>query len=80
MTAVNTDELISYYKTHSDNDTRKHFHINRNRLYKILVSVGISQHSAEENHAFKLILIQKNLTDEKRRSNSEKISAAKAKF
>ena len=80
MTAVDTNELISYYKTHSDNDTRKHFHINRNRLYKILTAANIARHSAEENRAFKLILRRKNLTDEKRRSSSEKISATKAKF
>lgn len=80
MTAVNADELISYYQTHSDNNTRKHFHINRNRLYRILAAAGIARHSAEENRALKLLLIQKNLTDEKRRSSSEKISATKAKF
>lgn len=80
MTAVNTNELLAYYQTHSDNNTRKHFHIKRSRLYKILSEAGAAPHSAEENHEFKLAIMKENLTDEKRRSKSEKLSAANAKF
>lgn len=80
MTEINTTELLSYYKTHSDNNTRKHFHIKRSRLYKILSEAGVAGHSAEENHEFKLALMKENLTDEKRRSRLEKLSAANAKF